>query len=100
METLNHFFLHCPRFTNEKQNFLLKIERMVPKIFRKTDSSTQYFFKANPSFSAEINTKIINSSIDYNLSRKRFESTLRCLINGARGVKINGGEGGGFGDFC
>ena len=39
METTNHFFLHCPRFTNERQNLLLKIERIIPDIFRKTNTS-------------------------------------------------------------
>ena len=44
IDTLNHFFLDCPRFTNENQN--LKIERIIPNIFRKTDSSITYFFMA------------------------------------------------------
>ena len=39
IETLNHFFLHCPRFTNERQNLLLKIERIILAISRKTDTS-------------------------------------------------------------
>ena len=33
-------------------------------------------FHGNPSFSAELNTNILNSSIDYILSTKRFESAL------------------------
>ena len=44
IDTLNHFFLDCPRFTNENQN--LKIERIIPNIFRKNDSSITYFFMA------------------------------------------------------
>ena len=44
IDTLNHFFLDCPRFTNENQN--LKIERIIPNIFRKTDSCITYFFMA------------------------------------------------------
>ena len=28
IETLNHFSLHCPRFTNERQNLLHKIENI------------------------------------------------------------------------
>ena len=27
IKTLNHFFLHCPRFTNEKKNLLHIIEK-------------------------------------------------------------------------
>ena len=39
IKTLNHFFLHHTRVTNERQNFLLKIESISPNIFRKTDTS-------------------------------------------------------------
>ena len=77
IETLNHFFLHCPRFTNERQNLLLKIERIMPDISRKTDTSiTSALLYGVPSFSAELNTSILNLSIDYILSTKRVESTL------------------------
>ena len=45
IETLKHFFLHCPRFTNGRQNLLLKIERIAPDISRKpTLVLHQYFF--------------------------------------------------------
>ena len=39
IETLNHFFLHCPRFTNERKNHMLKIESIISDIFRKNDIS-------------------------------------------------------------
>ena len=35
IETLNHFFHHCPRFTNERQNLLHKIERTIPIFIEK-----------------------------------------------------------------
>ena len=35
IETLNHFFLHCPRFTSERHNLLHKIERVVLDILEK-----------------------------------------------------------------
>ena len=77
IETLNHFLLHCPSFTNEGKNLLLKIERIIPDIFRKTDTSiTSIILYGNPSISAEVNTHILKSSIDYILSTKRFESAL------------------------
>ena len=51
--TLNHFFLYCQRFTNERQNLLLKIERIIPEVFRKTDTSiTSTLLCGDPSFSA------------------------------------------------
>ena len=77
IKTLNHFFLHCPRFTNERQNLLLKIERIIPDILIKDDTNiTSILLYGDPSFSAELNTNILNVSIDYILSTKRFKSTL------------------------
>ena len=48
IETLNNFFLHCPRFTNEGQNLLLMIERIIHDILRKPTlvSIHQYFLMA------------------------------------------------------
>ena len=76
IELLNPFFLHYPRFTNERQSLLLKIEAIIPEtFFRKTDPSiTSTLLSGDPSFSAEFNTNILNSSIDYILPTKRFES--------------------------
>ena len=67
-ETLNHFFLHYTRFTNKRQNLLLKIERIIPDI--------SILLYGDQSFSAELNTNILHLSTDYILSTKRFESTL------------------------
>ena len=73
IEKLNYFFLLCSRFTNKRQNLLLKIERIIPNFFRKTDASiTSILLYGDPSFSAELNTSILNSSIDYILSTKTF----------------------------
>ena len=77
IETLNHFFFYCPRFTNKRQNLLLKIEMIIPDISRKPDTSiTSILLYGGPSFSAEVNTNILNLFIDYTLSIKSFESPL------------------------
>ena len=77
IETLNHLFLHCRRFTNERQNLLLKNERIIHNIWRKTDTSiTSILLYGDSSFSAELNTNVLSFSIYYILSTKRFESTL------------------------
>ena len=77
MEILNNFFLHCPSVSNERQNFLFKIEGINPDIFRKTDTSiTSILLCGAPRFSAELSTNILNSSVDYILSTKRFELAL------------------------
>ena len=77
IKILNHFFLHYSRFTNERKSLLLNIEKIIPDISRKTDTSiTSILFYGDPSFSAELNTNMLNLSIDYILSTKKFESTL------------------------
>ena len=58
VETLYHFFLHCPKFANERQNLLLKIERIFPDIFKKTDASvTSLLHYDNPSFRLNLTPK-------------------------------------------
>ena len=58
-------FFHCPRFTNERQNFLCKIQKIIHGIFRETASSvTLILLYGDPSFLAELNTNTLNSSID------------------------------------
>ena len=60
-ETLNHFFLNCPRFTNERQNLLLKIEKIISNFLRKTDTSiTSILLYDDLNFSTELNTNILN----------------------------------------
>ena len=73
VETLNQLFLHCPRFTNRRQNLLLKIEMIIPDISRKTDTSIRsILLYCDRSFSAEVNTNILSLSIDCILSKKKF----------------------------
>ena len=56
---------------------LPKVESIIPNNFRKTDTSiTSIILYGDPSFSAELNTNILNLSIDYILSTKRLESDL------------------------
>ena len=71
-------FLHCPRFTDERQSLRFRVERIITAISRKTDTSiTSIFLYGDPSFWAELSTNILNLSIDYILlPTKRFESNL------------------------
>ena len=73
IETLNHFFLDAQELPM-KGKFLLKSERII---LRKIDTSiTPILLYGDRSFSAEFNTNILSSSIDYISSTKRFQSTL------------------------
>ena len=72
-----HFFLHCSRFANKKQNLLLKIERMVPDIFRKTNTSiTSMLLNGNPSFSADLKPIYSIYLLTTYYPRKRSETAL------------------------
>ena len=65
---------HCPRFTNERQNLLLKIERIISDIFGKIIAGIiSILLYDDPSFSAEFDINILNLSIDLILSTKSFE---------------------------
>ena len=75
IKTWIHFFLHCSRFTYKKQNLLLKIERMVPDIFRKTNTSITSMI-LNPSFSADLKPIYSIYLLTKYYPRKRFESAL------------------------
>ena len=58
-----------------------KIESIIPDIFRKTDISIiSILLYGDPSFSAELNTNILKSSIDYISLTKKFESVLFAEI--------------------
>ena len=73
IDTLNHCFLDCPRFTNEKQN--LESERIIPNIFRKTDTSITYFFMAIEVFQLNV-TPTYSIYLLTRLYTKKFESAL------------------------
>ena len=74
---LNHFFLHCPIFTNKRQNLLHNIESIIPDILKKTDNSiTSILLYGDPRFWVELSTNILHSPIDCNLSAKGFKSPL------------------------
>ena len=55
----------------EIQNFLLKIESIIPNIFKKCNISITSILVFSR-FSSELNTNILSSSIDYILSTKVF----------------------------
>ena len=76
IKTLNHFFPNYPRFTNKIQNLLLKIEIIAPKFLEKPTLVLYQYFFLPIQLSAELNTNIFKSSIDYILSTERFVSAL------------------------
>ena len=80
-ETLTQFFLHWPRFTNERQN-LIKTERNHPRHFQK--SRHQYYVNTSlrrSEFFRKLNTNMLSSSIGYILSTKSFEFHYAWLLS-------------------
>ena len=77
IESTTHFFLHCPFFFNEIRILLSTIRSLDSKLLNFSDyDHTQTLLFANTSQTSSNNLKIINASIDYILSSKRFDETL------------------------
>ena len=76
-ESTTHFSLHCPFFFNERRTRLSTRRSLDSKLLDFTDydlTQTLRFGKTSQSWSN--NFKIINASIDYILSSKRFDEPL------------------------
>ena len=77
IESSNHFFLHCPFFINERCTLLSTICSLDSNLLDCTDYDlTQTLLFGNISQVSSNNFKIINASIDYILSSKRFDRAL------------------------
>ena len=77
IESSTHFFLHSPFFTNERRTLLSIIRSLDSKLLDCTDYDlTQTLLFGNTSQTSSNNFKIINASIDYILSSKRFDEPL------------------------
>ena len=71
------FFLHCPLYSNERCTLLNSLSKIDHKLLDSTDTSlTQILLFGNSPFTTNDNTKIINLTIDFVLSTKRFDGPL------------------------
>ena len=81
VESAIHFFLHCPLYSNECCTFLNSLSKIDHKLLDSTDTSlTQILLFGNSSFTTNDNTKIINLTIDFVLSTKRFDGPLLSTV--------------------
>ena len=72
-----HFFLHCPLYSNERRTLLNSLVNIGHTLLDNTDFSlTQILLFGKITFNAIVNTKIINLTIDFVLSTKRFDEPL------------------------
>ena len=77
IESTTHFLLHCPIHNNDRSCILSTIRNTDPKLLEITDFSlTQTLLHGNPSFDIITNSLILNVTIGFILSTKRFEEAL------------------------
>ena len=77
IESATHFFLHCPFFINERHTLLRTIRSLDNKLLHFTDYDlTPTLLFGNTSQTSSNNFEIINASIDYILSSKKFDEPL------------------------
>ena len=82
VESTTHFLLHCPIYNNDRSSLLSTIRNIDCKLLEITDSSlTHTLLYGNPSFDIITNSLILNATIDFVLSTKRFEEALFKRIN-------------------
>ena len=81
VESAIHFFLHCPLYSNERRTLLNSLVNIDHTLLDNTDFSlTQILLFGNTTFNAIENTKIINLTIDFVLSTKRFDEPLLWIV--------------------
>ena len=73
IESVIQFFLDCPLYSNERCTLLKSLSKIDHKLLDSADTyGTQTLLFANSYFSTNGNTKMINLTIDFVLSAKRF----------------------------
>ena len=77
VENTCHFLLHCPNFLTERNTLLNKITNIDSNILNQAGTTiTKTLVFDNSQYSNEINLKILNASIEFILTSKRFDEPL------------------------
>ena len=77
IETLAHFLLHCPHYSNARSTFLNTIRNINRHIFDKNDLQiTETLLYSDSSLGDKSNTLILNATIDFLFVTKRFDVNL------------------------
>ena len=77
VENTCHFLLHCPNFLTERNTLLNKITNIDSNILNQADTiTTKTLPFGNSKYPSEINSQILNASIDFILTSKRFDEPL------------------------
>ena len=76
-EISTHYLLHCPNYTNERMTPLNKIKSINCSILEFSDAVvTKILLFGDNTLSDSCNTLILNSTIDYIMSTKRFDDSI------------------------
>ena len=82
VESTSHLFLNSPIYNNDCSSLLSTIRNINCKLLEITDFSlTQMLSYGNPPFDSITHSFILNATIDFILSTKRFEEALFKRIN-------------------
>ena len=77
IETPCPYLISCPIFDAERNTFLNNIRQIAPSILNLNQSQiTHALLYDDSSLKNEINTEILNSTINYNLLTKRFKGSM------------------------
>ena len=85
IESINHFFRHCPEYCEAKQTLFGNIQNIDKMLLSQNESSlTHLHLCGDPKPNCTVNALILNSAIEVILSSWRFNG---LLFNGARSLK-------------
>ena len=77
IETTCHYLLHCPNFINERTLLLNDVSRITKDALPSCETAfVKLLLYGDDSFDSATNTLILNASIEYILSSKRFDGPL------------------------
>ena len=77
IETISHYFLHCPLLHAERSTLLNNINKTDSTLFNKSDSVvTRILLYGNEAFRDEVSLLILSATIDFVLPTNRFDKPL------------------------
>ena len=77
IETTCHYLLHCPNFINERALLLNDVSTITKDALSSCKITfVKFFLYGDDSFDSATNTLILNASVKYILSNKRFDGPL------------------------
>ena len=81
IESINHFFLHCPEYCEVRQTLYEKIQSIDKMLLNQNQSSLTHLLPyGDPKRNSNVNAFILNSATEFILSSERFNGP---LLNGA-----------------